>query len=134
MMSYASIIFAQSGSSLSPTISAIIVGVIQFIGSYVSTMLVDRLGRRVNESSQYKMVLAFTRLTIENFISLDVDFNGFFICWYRNLSRHFGNIHLLEHDIKSRSYGRPMDSRCQFFNDAFRSVVWRIANSICHSQ
>lgn len=49
MCSYASIIFAESGSKLSPTISSIIVGAIQFMGSYVSTVLVDRLGRKVSE-------------------------------------------------------------------------------------
>lgn len=47
MCSYAGMIFAKSGSTMSPTISAIIVGAIQFLGSYVSTMLVDRLGRKV---------------------------------------------------------------------------------------
>lgn len=47
MCSYASMIFAKSGSKMSPTVSSIIVGAIQFLGSYVSTVLVDRLGRKV---------------------------------------------------------------------------------------
>lgn len=47
MCSYAGMIFAKSGSAMSPTVSSMIVGAIQFIGSYVSTMLVDRLGRKV---------------------------------------------------------------------------------------
>lgn len=47
MCSYAGMIFAKSGSTMSPGISSIIVGAIQFIGSYVSTMLIDRLGRKV---------------------------------------------------------------------------------------
>lgn len=47
MCSYAGMIFAKSGSTMSPTISSIIVGGIQFLGSYVSTVLVDRLGRKV---------------------------------------------------------------------------------------
>lgn len=47
MCNYAGMIFAKSGSSMSPTVSAMIVGAIQFVGCYVSTMLVDRLGRKV---------------------------------------------------------------------------------------
>lgn len=39
-------VFEKSGSQLSPEISAIIVGIIQLIGAYISTMLVDRTGRR----------------------------------------------------------------------------------------
>lgn len=48
MCSYASMIFARSGSSMSPTVSTMIVGATQFVGSYTSTMLVDRLGRKVH--------------------------------------------------------------------------------------
>ncbi|XP_017966707.2 facilitated trehalose transporter Tret1 [Drosophila navojoa] len=40
-------IFEKSGSSLPPTVSAIVVGVIQLVGSYVSTLLVERAGRKV---------------------------------------------------------------------------------------
>lgn len=47
MTSYAGIIFSRSGSTLSPSISAIIIGTIQFFGAYISTILVDRLGRKV---------------------------------------------------------------------------------------
>lgn len=47
MTNYASVIFSESGSTLSPGISSIIVAAIQFIGSYVSCLLVDRLGRKV---------------------------------------------------------------------------------------
>lgn len=47
MTSYASMIFAKSGSTISPGISSIVVGAIQVAGSYVSTLFVDRLGRKV---------------------------------------------------------------------------------------
>lgn len=47
MISYTSVILSKSGSSLSPSVSSIIIGIIQFIGAYVSTILVDRLGRKV---------------------------------------------------------------------------------------
>lgn len=48
MTSYAGIILASSESDLSPTASVIIVGAIQFAGSYTSTICVDRLGRKVS--------------------------------------------------------------------------------------
>lgn len=47
MCSYAGMVFAKSGSTLSPGISSIIVAGIQFLGSYVSTVLIDRAGRKV---------------------------------------------------------------------------------------
>lgn len=47
MINYTASIFAESGSNLSPNSSAIIVGVIQLIGSYVSTFLVDKAGRKI---------------------------------------------------------------------------------------
>lgn len=45
-ISYTETIFKMSGSSLSPNDSAIIVGAIQVFGSYLSTILVERAGRR----------------------------------------------------------------------------------------
>ncbi|XP_055317544.1 facilitated trehalose transporter Tret1-like [Sitodiplosis mosellana] len=54
MCSYAGMIFAKSGSKMSPGISSIIVGVIQFIGTYVSSLLIDRLGRK------FLMLISFT--------------------------------------------------------------------------
>lgn len=49
MISYASVIFAKSGSSMfSPGVSSIIVTFIQFIGTYVSSLFIDRAGRKVN--------------------------------------------------------------------------------------
>lgn len=47
LMNYTANIFKESGSSLSPKESAIIVAVICLLGSYVSTILVDRCGRKV---------------------------------------------------------------------------------------
>lgn len=58
MISYAGIIFSKSGSSLfSPGISSIIVTFIQLIGTYVSSLFIDRLGRKVNLT---KIVLLFS--------------------------------------------------------------------------
>lgn len=47
LLFFVSTIFKYSGSSLSPNESSIIVGVIQLIGAYCSTMLVDKAGRRL---------------------------------------------------------------------------------------
>lgn len=47
MLQYTAQIFADAGSSLSPNVSAIFVGVVQLIGSSVATNLVDRAGRKV---------------------------------------------------------------------------------------
>lgn len=46
MLNYTATIFEKAGSTLSPNMSAIIVGFIQIIGSYFSTVLVDRAGRK----------------------------------------------------------------------------------------
>lgn len=46
LLSYASFIFDEAGSSLSPNVSAIILGSIQMFGVYFSTILVDRTGRK----------------------------------------------------------------------------------------
>lgn len=47
MSNYTANIFKESGSTLSPNNSAICVGVIQLIGSFVAMNLVDRAGRKV---------------------------------------------------------------------------------------
>lgn len=46
LITYASIIFDEAGSSLSSNASAIIIGSIQIVGVYSSTVLVDRAGRK----------------------------------------------------------------------------------------
>lgn len=47
MLNYTATIFRESGSSISPNFSAIIVGFIQLLGTYMATFLVDRLGRKI---------------------------------------------------------------------------------------
>jgi hypothetical protein len=47
MLSYTATIFQESGSSLNPNDSAMVVGVIQIVGSYASTLLVERAGRKI---------------------------------------------------------------------------------------
>lgn len=46
MINYTASIFEASGSTLDPHISSIIVAVIQILGVYGSTLLVDRIGRK----------------------------------------------------------------------------------------
>lgn len=48
LINYTATICQESGSNLSPNASAIVIGAIQFFGAYVSTLLVDRAGRKVN--------------------------------------------------------------------------------------
>lgn len=48
IMTYTADIFKSSGSTLSPNESSIIVSFIQLIGVYVSTICVDRFGRKVS--------------------------------------------------------------------------------------
>lgn len=47
MLNYTGFIFKEAGSSLSPNVSAIIVAVIQIIGTYIASLFVDRSGRKV---------------------------------------------------------------------------------------
>lgn len=47
MLNYTSVIFEQSGSSMSPGTASIIVGVIQLLGAQSSTIFVERAGRRL---------------------------------------------------------------------------------------
>lgn len=44
---YAAQLFIDSGTQFNPYVSAIIVGVLQVCGIYVSSMLVDKIGRRI---------------------------------------------------------------------------------------
>lgn len=47
MIQYTATIFEKTGSALSPNASTIVVGVMQLIGTYISTLMVERAGRKV---------------------------------------------------------------------------------------
>ncbi|XP_055545654.1 facilitated trehalose transporter Tret1-2 homolog isoform X1 [Wyeomyia smithii] len=47
MLNYTASVFAESGSSLTANMSAIVIGTIQMFGSYFSTVLVERAGRKL---------------------------------------------------------------------------------------
>lgn len=50
LLSYTATIFKESGSIISPNESALVVGVIQLIGTFVVPVLIERSGRKVSES------------------------------------------------------------------------------------
>lgn len=55
LINYTAQIFADAGSDLDPNMAAIVVGAIQIIGSYGSTIIVDRCPRKVSLRVEFKM-------------------------------------------------------------------------------
>lgn len=47
MLNYTAKIFEEAGSNMSANASAIVVGILQLLGSYAATNLVERAGRKV---------------------------------------------------------------------------------------
>lgn len=47
MLNYTASIFKEAGSTLSPSMSTIIIGIIQLLGSFAPTILIERAGRKV---------------------------------------------------------------------------------------
>lgn len=47
MISYAGKIFSEAGTQFDPNEAVVVVGIIQLIGTYISTMTVDRVGRKI---------------------------------------------------------------------------------------
>lgn len=46
MTNYAVLVFKQTGSTIDPNLSAIVMGVLQVLGTYTASQLMDRLGRK----------------------------------------------------------------------------------------
>lgn len=46
MLNFTAMIFKESGSTLSPNVSSIIVGAIQIVGAFMCTILVEKVGRK----------------------------------------------------------------------------------------
>lgn len=65
MSSYTAHIFQESGSNLSPNMSAIVVGVIQILGTLVAAIFVDRFGRKVRHFN----ILTTSKWYLETFSS-----------------------------------------------------------------
>lgn len=72
MLNYTATIFAESGSSLSPNMAAIVIGVIQLAGSYCSTLLVERAGRKV-----YIKSIKISFLCDDNLVQFLLSFSAF---------------------------------------------------------
>lgn len=49
MLSYTATIFGAAGSATSPNTSAMIVGIVQLMGTCIVSPIIDRYGRRVRE-------------------------------------------------------------------------------------
>lgn len=65
MLNYTAHIFEEAGSSISPNMSAIVVGIIQLFGSYVANFLVDRAGRKVHSTvTVYEVLTAGNRMQL----------------------------------------------------------------------
>lgn len=47
LINYAATIFSDSGAQIDPNVSSIVLATVQILGTYVSTCLVDRVGRKV---------------------------------------------------------------------------------------
>lgn len=92
MMSYTASIFEESGSSLSSNMSAMIVSIIQFVGTCLVTSLVDRIGRKV------RIVTVRNDRTFKNnfertFVPVSLYcFNVWSIFWFN----HFGCLYDVE--------------------------------------
>lgn len=52
-INFASQIFSDAGAAFHPNIATIIIGCLQLIGSYSSTLLIDRAGRRVSRKQTF---------------------------------------------------------------------------------
>lgn len=50
MLTYTANIFKEAGSTLTPNMSAVVVGAIQFIGAFIASNLIDRTGRKVKQT------------------------------------------------------------------------------------
>lgn len=53
LVNYATKIFVEADSSMSPILSSIIVSLIQLIGAYIATFLVEKVGRKVRKKMQF---------------------------------------------------------------------------------
>lgn len=127
MINYTATIFAESGSDVSPNLSAIICGAIQLLGTLVSTKLVDRAGRKV-----YSTVHRLTGLKKEKFQpqQFSVPIN-YIIAWRWTISRSTRNVHIHEF---SRLFCATvfLGRHSQFLINVVPSIVWNNSATLCN--
>lgn len=82
MMTFAGYIFKESGSSLSPNMSSIVVAIIQLLGSYCSTIFVDRFGRKILlAGSGFGIALGLSGLGMYIFCQVELQMDLSRIAW-----------------------------------------------------
>lgn len=84
ILNYQAEIFKDSGSSLSPNMSAIVVGVIQLIGAYIATFLVDRAGRKVEylKKKLFPVTLKFRSILRSYSLFHPVELSLVYLAWH----------------------------------------------------
>ncbi|CAG9862028.1 unnamed protein product [Phyllotreta striolata] len=79
VLSFAGSIFKNAGSSLDPNVCSIIIGVVQLVSSFLSSVLIDRLGRKILLiASGVGMVLSEAPLGVYSYVNdtLHKDLSG----------------------------------------------------------
>lgn len=88
MLNYTASIFKEAGSSLTPNMSTIVIGIIQFLGSYFATILVDRTGRKVKPLSPFLLVI-LKLICFYLLFSMDNFRNCSFYSWHQQQELHW---------------------------------------------
>ncbi|XP_060879988.1 facilitated trehalose transporter Tret1-like [Metopolophium dirhodum] len=110
---YATFIFKEAGSAMEPNTSTIIVGIMSVIATYVSTLIVDRLGRKILLLSSI-IVMAICTLLIGAFFYMKAN----------------------EYDVSSIGF-IPLTSMCVFiilFSLGFGPIPWMLIGEIFPAQ
>lgn len=150
LLNYSATIFRDSGTTISPNTSSIIIASIQCIGTYVSTILVDKVGRKLllTISSSFTSLGLAVMGTYSFLDSRDFDLHNFY--WVPVVSLSFvifiasiGILPLpfivlaevLPSNVRNKSYTHNFYT-CLIFSLSL-SLVFRYVESalryVCHS-
>lgn len=138
MVNYAKIIFKESGSPLDPGKSAIAVVFLQLLGCLVSSLLIERLGRKVRNLQTIisNSIILFVPWNWNSFqfLIIGTAFDSDFVCWGGRVSNHFGHIHLPCHINQCRFDRIPFRASGCFFSNDIHCFMRCHANPIRHSR